>query len=431
MARQDPEPASYPAPPPPQAAPFAAAIVRPPGALPDPELTVAGITVAERQRRQLALLGAAQVADLTTADSAPHPAPTGLLLIEAGLIADERLIEAFLEAANQRGPDARPLLAVDPAGKTGGLAWLPSCLAGESLPDWSRLAVEADRCALGGVDDYAPARRRRVPLLWERPTNPAEARDVAGKLLAAAQKGCLDWPARFIHPPIENVAVRLLWPTPVTPNAISLLAFGLGLYAAWCFATGALWTGLLVALLIGPLDGIDGKLARTRVEFSRWGDLEHVGDKIVEYAWFAGLAAHFGSGWAWALAALIVAFALSEALQGEFYRRITGAQLDDAGPFERRWRLVAGRRNTFFWSLIPFAWFGRWDAGLVMIAAYAAVTWFVAQWRFFVRMFEYGRANSAAIAANLDATAYGFVTAKEADKDGTGGADAAVRSAPL
>ncbi len=374
-----------------------------------PGLKVAGITVAERQRRQLLRLGADEVCDAGRIDAACR---RPILLIEAGLIADERLISAFVQEARQRADSGRPLVAIGPDGQVGGLAWLP---VGAHTLDWAVLSGSAERINLGRTPTYAPDRRRHVPLMWERPTDAAGAKSAANQLLAAAQKGCLDWPARFIHPPIENAAVRLLWSTPITPNVISLLAFMLGLYAAWCFATGALWTGLILALIVGPIDGIDGKLARSRMEFSRWGDLEHVGDKIVEYAWIAGLAAAIGTGAAWALAALIVCTALAEAVQGEFYRRMTGAQLDDAGVFERSFRLISGRRNTFFWSLLPFAWFDAWPAGLAMIAAYSAVNFFVMQARFFIRLAEYGRSNSPAIAANLDATAY---IAKQTEKSG-------------
>lgn len=397
------------------------ALILPDQTLPAPFAgKVAGITIAQRQRRQLLRLGAESVHEWEN----PRRGP--VLLIEAGLIADERLLAAFLAEVQSRSWSRGPAVAVGPDGTTGGLAWLP---AGHPAPDWAQIRREAEPVDLSGVDTYSPERRRRVPLLWQRPEDAASARKAASALLAAAQKGCLDWPARFVHPPIENAAVRLLWPTPVTPNMISVLAFLLGLYAAWCFATGALWTGLLIALAVGPIDGIDGKLARSRMEFSPWGDLEHVGDKIVEYAWFAGLAAALGTGTAWALAALIVCTALAEALLGEFYRRLTGAQLDDAGRFERAYRLVSGRRNTFFWSLLPFAWFDAWNVGLVAIAVYAAVNFFIMLWRFFVRLAEYGRAHSAAIARNLDATAYEKVFEDHGEQESGGEASPGPRPA--
>lgn len=397
------------------------ALILPDQTLPAPFAgRVAGITIAQRQRRQLLRLGAESVHE------GENPRRGPVLLIEAGLIADERLLAAFLAEVQSRSWSRGPAVAVGPDGTPGGLAWLP---AGLAAPDWAQIRREAEPVDLSGVDTYSPERRRRVPLLWQRPEDAASARKAASALLAAAQKGCLDWPARFVHPPIENAAVRLLWPTPITPNMISVLAFLLGLYAAWCFATGALWVGLLIALAVGPIDGIDGKLARSRMEFSPWGDLEHVGDKIVEYAWFAGIAAALGTGTAWALAALIVCTALAEALLGEFYRRMTGAQLDDAGPFERTYRLVSGRRNTFFWSLLPFAWFDAWHAGLVAIAVYAAVNFFIMLWRFFVRLAEYGRAHSAAIARNLDATAYEKVFEDHGEQESGGEASPGARPA--
>ncbi|MGE8142342.1 CDP-alcohol phosphatidyltransferase family protein [Novosphingobium sp. NPDC080210] len=397
------------------------ALILPDQTLPAPFAgRVAGITIAQRQRRQLLRLGAESVHE------GENPRRGPVLLIEAGLIADERLLAAFLAEVQSRSWSRGPAMAVGPDGTPGGLAWLP---AGLAAPDWAQIRREAEPVDLSGVDTYSPERRRRVPLLWQRPEDAASARKAASALLAAAQKGCLDWPARFVHPPIENAAVRLLWPTAVTPNMISVLAFLLGLYAAWCFATGALWTGLLIALAVGPIDGIDGKLARSRMEFSPWGDLEHVGDKIVEYAWFAGLAAALGTGTAWALAALIVCTALAEALLGEFYRRMTGAQLDDAGRFERNYRLVSGRRNTFFWSLLPFAWFDAWHAGLIAIAVYAAVNFFIMLWRFFVRLAEYGRVHSAAIARNLDATAYEKVFEDHGEQESGGEASPGPRAA--
>ena len=198
---------------------------------------------------------------------------------------------------------------------------------------------------------------------------------------------------------------------------VTLFVAALSVVAIVAFASGWLWTGLAVALISGPLDGVDGKLARSRVEFSKWGDLEHAIDKLAEYAWYAALAAHFsvtrGEG-PWAVAALIVLFALAESLSGEFFRRFTGAQLDDAGTFERRFRLVSGRRNTFFWTLVPFAIFDAWYAGFVAIAVYAVVTYFVMQYSLFRRLASYGRDHSAAVATNLSATAYDFLPSRGA-----------------
>ncbi len=233
------------------------------------------------------------------------------------------------------------------------------------------------------------------------------------QLIAAAQKGCLDWPARFLHPWPENMLVGLLAPTRITPNQVTLFTGIIGIAAAVAFASGWLWTGLIIALITGPLDGVDGKLARTRVEFSKWGDLEHLVDKVLEYGWYLCIAWHFSgvreTGLSWAVAALIILPAIAEAVQGEFFRRLTGIQLDDAGDTERRIRLFAGRRNTFLWTWAAMAIFGLWFEGFVLLAVYSVVTTGVAQWRFYKRLSAYGRTHGERIAANYAATAYTFL----------------------
>ncbi|MGL4543501.1 MAG: CDP-alcohol phosphatidyltransferase family protein, partial [Polymorphobacter sp.] len=209
---------------------------------------------------------------------------------------------------------------------------------------------------------------------------------------------------------------RLLAPTRITPNMVTLFAFALGIAAGAAFLLGWLWTGLVLALVIGPLDGVDGKLARTTLTYSRFGDLEHVLDKICEYGWFLCLGAWFarssGDAWPWGVAAVLVLFAFAESLQGEFFRRFSGRQLDDSGSFERRFRLISGRRNTFFWTLLPFGVFGAWASGFVVMAAYSALTFFVMQARMFIRLQQFGSAQSALIEANFARTAYNFLPAR-------------------
>lgn len=424
------------------------------GALPRAVVVAGGIPIIVRQLRQLNALGLSEVlvlgserfADLqsTLQDEARraglrlvwndspeallHEArDTALFAIDESLLIDERLLEEMYEAAGEHAFATGPLLAQwsGKGGTSGGVGFFPAGSLDPALlhrsgrrtiGDCRALAEmsrgEAERFDFSAVDTYAPSRRRVVPMLWRYLDAAADGRAATTELLAAAQKGCLDWPAQYIHPPIENALTRLLLPTPITPNMLSLVIFFAGLFGAWLFATGQVWPAMALALIIGPLDGVDGKLARTRHEFSKWGDLEHVGDKIVEYLWYVGIAAWIGTGWAWAVCALVVFFSLAEALQGEIYRRLTGRQLDDAGPIERRFRLVSGRRNTFMWTLLAFGLAGLWQWGFVAIAAYAVATFFFVQIRFFIRLSSQFREDPAAIERNVAKTAYAFMPEK-------------------
>lgn len=421
-------------------------------------IRAAGITVIERQIRQARRVGARRV--LVVAERMPPALAAALeragdveivrdpsrmslmdedrvLVIEEGLIADERIIRSVLEPERETvlavwtGAEARAgAERIDPETHWAGIAAYSARFVtriATSLGEWDlqgtllRAAlgeVAPYRIDVGALPTYEPHRRRDVPLIWVPVRDSADAARAVDQLLGSAQKGCLDWPARYVHPPVENALVRLLLDTRITPNMVTVATGVLGLAATAAFATGWLWLGLMFALIVGPLDGVDGKLARTRMEFSPWGELEHALDKVVEYSWFFALAWHFsashGPSGPWAIAALITLFALAETVQGEFFNRMTGAQLDDAGPFERRFRLIGGRRNTFFWTLLPFALSGAWYAGFVMIAAYSVLTFFVSQWRFYYRLQAYARAHAPQIETNLTRSAYAFLSRKGA-----------------
>ena len=417
--------------------PLAALLSPPPEAVLAPPLVIAGRPLLERQRRQARHVGARRVVIVTGVGDLAliEEIADGdyVLALAPGVVVDERVVAAVVSLG---GPVIATWPAafggverIDAAAFAAGVAVYPGALVrrvATGLGDWDlhstllRAALAEPtigRLDLAGLDLYAPARRRQVPLTWSLPTTAEDTAATTATLLAAAQKGCLDWPARWLHPPVENALVRLLLPTPLTPNLVTLFIAALSLIAGVAFACGWLWTGLIIALVCGPLDGVDGKLARTRLEYSRYGDLEHVLDKIAEYGWYLALAGHFaarGNTGAWAVAALIVLFALAEALAGEFFRRFTGAQLDDAGPFERRFRLVSGRRNTFFWTLVPFAIADAWYAGFVAVAAYAVVTFAVMQYSLYRRLAEYGSRHSVVVAANFQRTAYGFLPGAKA-----------------
>ncbi len=411
-------------------------------------LVVGGISTLERQARQLRRAGvetllASEIEPLTELPEGVEmlavsalrgriAADDRVIVLAPGLVIDERAIAAVLAAAapamlvakdgNGAGVGIERLDSVSFAAGVMTLWGAAVLSVAARLGDWNFAstllrAAAADaailRIDIDSIPTYAPARRRDAAITWARPTTEEAAVTATGKLIAAAQKGCLDWPARFLHPFPEDFLVRLLAPTRITPNMVTLGTGLIGVGAGVAFANGWMWLGLVLALITGPLDGVDGKLARTRVEFSKFGDLEHLLDKVLEYGWYLCIAGHFaavmGGALPWAIAALIILPAFVEAVQGEFFRRMTGKQLDDAGPLERRIRLFAGRRNTFLWTWLPLAGMGLWFEGFVMLSIYSVATTAVAQWRFYRRLAAYGRDHGAMVAGNLRATGYQFL----------------------
>ena len=173
-------------------------------------------------------------------------------------------------------------------------------------------------------------------------------------LLDTAQKGALDVPA-IVHAPIENALVARLSRTSITPNQLSVFAAAVAWVATLLFVSGHLGAGLLVALAVGVLDGLDGKQARLKLETSRLGELEHVSDFAFELSWWSAIAWHFHAAGTLPQAGLVLlALYVAEAVDGlvklAAMRRL-GVMIDAAAPSMRLVRLLGGRRNVYVWIM--------------------------------------------------------------------------------
>jgi phosphatidylglycerophosphate synthase len=199
---------------------------------------------------------------------------------------------------------------------------------------------------------YITDMRRSVrPVFFPAPS--PEFRPLAERLLRdATQSGVLDFPA-LVHAPIEKWLVSHLCRTTITPNQITLGTGILGLSVTLLYPFGYLWAGALLALLVGILDGVDGKLARLKVQTTRIGKGEHLLDYFVEMSWWTALAYHFHATgqvrYAYVILLVFFAFNLLERVARGFVRRRVGRSLDDFSPFDRLVRFVAGRRNIYTW----------------------------------------------------------------------------------
>ena len=134
----------------------------------------------------------------------------------------------------------------------------------------------------------------------------AQAERVLLKSLKGGLEGFVD---RYFNRRCSGWLTQYLLRTPLTPNAVTLLATAIGLLAAGAFAIGGYGAGIVGALLFqlsAILDCCDGEVARLKFLESRFGEqLDFVLDNIVHIALFAGIAwAAYHTSWgAWALAA--------------------------------------------------------------------------------------------------------------------------------
>ena len=191
-----------------------------------------------------------------------------------------------------------------------------------------------------------------------------------------AQNGVLDFPG-LMDSPIEDWIVARLCRTAITPNQITFVTMLIGLTVTALFATGHLWWGVALAYAVEVLDGVDGKLARTKVETTAAGDQEHEVDYCIELSWWTALAYHFHSEnllSAYWLLLLLVGSDVVDRLAKRSVKRKVHRNLDDVANFDRFVRYIGGRRNINVWILIAALALGDAANGFVLICWWGAAT---------------------------------------------------------
>jgi 1L-myo-inositol 1-phosphate cytidylyltransferase / CDP-L-myo-inositol myo-inositolphosphotransferase len=201
------------------------------------------------------------------------------------------------------------------------------------------------------------------------------------RLMGALVKDTDGFMARHVERPISLQISRLLAPTSITPNQMSLISIAVGLCGAPFFLSAhALWQtiGALLFLAHSILDGCDGELARLKFQESRWGGvLDFWGDNIVHTAIFACMALGWGraaaSSWPLWLGAGAVLGTLGSA--GFVYWRLMRVKQDggalftsvSSAPERPLARLLdAASRRDFIYLVVILALFGHSNWFLVM-----------------------------------------------------------------
>ncbi len=102
------------------------------------------------------------------------------------------------------------------------------------------------------------------------------------------------WFTRLVDRRISRTLTRLLVPTGITPNQITLASMTIGITAGVLYASGSHRGEIAAALLFllsTIVDGCDGELARLTYQESELGArLDLIGDNIVHLFLFGGIA---------------------------------------------------------------------------------------------------------------------------------------------
>lgn len=238
-----------------------------------------------------------------------------------------------------------------------------------------RAMARGDASLSGAVTELA----RRAPLevvelppraWWQDVDTPGDLRR-AKRLLRRSLTKETDGPvSRYLNRPISSRISMALAHLPIHPDAVSLVAFLVGLAAAWALATGRGLLGAALATASSILDGVDGEIARLQVRTSPRGALlDGVLDRLADAAILAGLGT-------WAIAsgsdprqAVILAVA---ATTGSMLSMATKDRIAALGipPAPERWiGFLLGGRDARLFEISVLALLGLPAAALVVVTA--------------------------------------------------------------
>src|SRR5215470_7622271 len=316
-----------------------------------------------------------------------------LLIIPAGSVFDPRLLHALV---SQNAPTllldsgVRPRIqaligsAPDTAlGKLCGPALLEHDWASAHnglLEEGLRNGLRQDSLAALDVSVqplYYVSMFRKLRQFWFPAPSLSNRKLAERVLLDSIQKGPPDIPA-WLHAPIETFLVSRLCKTPITPNQLTLFCNVVAWTVTILLVTGHVAWGLSLALIVGVLDGLDGKLARLKLETSKAGKLEHLFDALFENSWWLALAWHLCvSGKlpdAFSYVGLLIGAEVLNAIARASIVHYYGKSISELASFDRIFRLVGGRRNIYVWILALGLILGTPAGAFRLIAWWEAVT---------------------------------------------------------
>ena len=335
--------------------------------------TLWGRTPAERLRRQFAPVGVSRVLTLDEAPKGGGP----VVLVRADAVLDQPLVAIVA---------TRPGLALIGEGPDGPVP-VAAHVEARDLDAAARLLSGEDGAL--ALDMRAPAdldaafwkglRKRETPYAFT--VAPGNRDAVEWRMFMGTYKGATDFITKHVWPWPAFHATRACAALGVTPNWVTLVGAILTVAAFWLFLEGAYLTGLAAAWGMTFLDTVDGKLARTTLTSSKWGDVFDHGIDLVHppfwyIAWALGLSAvgqGLSDGLFWTVVlTILVGYVLQRAVEGVAIKWL-GLEIHIWRPIDTWFRQITARRNPNLAILTIATLLGRPDWGLIAVAAWTAL----------------------------------------------------------
>ena len=366
------------------------------GAAENPLRTIGGLTLLERLLRQLSCLDAIKSIVLLKPAAVSLPRASGRVKkpVQCYNVSGAKFWEILREARSKLAGDY-VAVAADLLIDRRLLSWLamqneevmltsgeggspePAArLTGKTLDAAAPQSADLKRVAVSSLPSYWEAMHGEVPLHLYQVTDEASAEAGWKILLDHVQKRTLELPAQYFDPTFESLLIRRLAGTSVTANQVTLATGLLGFVVAALYYAGWLRVGVLLAIFVEVLDGVDGKLARITWTTSRAGEYEHILDFFYENSWYLALGLHLSHSSSHALRAalLMILFDLADNVAYSLMDVRLGRSLDNASPFLARFRLIAGRRNIYSWLFLVGFFLGFPNYAFFLAVVWAGIT---------------------------------------------------------
>lgn len=206
----------------------------------------------------------------------------------------------------------------------------------------------------------------------------------------SSYKGITDFVTKWIWPIPAFYVTRLCAALRLTPNMVTTIGLVLMFAALYYFWQGQWFLGFLTGWMMTFLDTVDGKLARTTMTYSSWGNIYDHGIDLIHppfwyWAWFVGLGGHF----MWhdmfpdimtlALVAIWIGYVVDRVIEGIFIAQ-HGFHIHVWRPINSALRFITARRNPnvfiFMVGICLIPWFpqaGKWGFYAVAIWTWVCI----------------------------------------------------------
>lgn len=236
----------------------------------------------------------------------------------------------------------------------------------------------------GDMHDFADAynkslRKREVPYVLSMRRE--KTINIERVLFKGSYKGVTDLVTKYAWPVPAFHVTRLCAFLRISPNTVTTASLVFVVIVFWLFWNGAWAAGLAAAWVMTFLDTVDGKLARTTMTYSNWGNIYDHGIDLIHppfwyWAMFVGLQGAAGGPsqtlLTGSLAMILAGYVLNRLEEGEFIRRF-GFHIHVWQPIDSFMREITARRNPNMLIFMAAVIFGQPGWGFVAIAAWTLV----------------------------------------------------------